>query len=111
MWAREALLRVQRYLQQANHTLSTLDEGTSPGLRSHFLAVSSIALSFALVLASIAAGWVLLWHLAMKDINLFREVLGLNRQQSLKAKQDAAAEIMQLKRQFSRGRIPAARAT
>ena len=110
MWARAALLQrhAQEYLRGVNNYLSKLDEGSSSGLR-HLLAVSSILASCVLVLASIAAGWVLLWHFAMRDINLFREMLGLNRQQSLKAKQDAAAEIIQLKKQFNRGRTHVAR--
>ncbi|KAI8465438.1 MAG: hypothetical protein J3K34DRAFT_473439 [Monoraphidium minutum] len=42
------------------------------------LAAASFAVSLLLVVASIAAGWVVLWYTTLRDIGLFRDLMGLN---------------------------------
>ncbi|GBF87747.1 hypothetical protein Rsub_00458 [Raphidocelis subcapitata] len=70
------------------------------------LAAASVAASLLLVGGSIAAGWFLLWHAALKEIGFFRDIMGVNRpspSQLAQRRAATAAEIERVKRQHSRG--------
>ncbi|WIA40345.1 hypothetical protein OEZ86_013711 [Tetradesmus obliquus] len=77
-----------------------------------WLAGGSCLLSLLLVLSTIVAGWLVLWHTTLKDIGFFREIMGLNRPKpEVKAQRQASmkAEIEKIKRQHSRSRTASVR--
>mmetsp|Transcript_20415 Transcript_20415/g.56904 ORF Transcript_20415/g.56904 Transcript_20415/m.56904 type:complete len:87 (+) Transcript_20415:25-285(+) len=42
-------------------------------------AVAAVLISMLITLGSIAAGWIVLWHVVLHKINFFRDLLGLNK--------------------------------
>lgn len=67
----------------------------------HLVAVLALLLAFALVLGSIALGWLALWRLTLHKIGMFRDILGLNRATKESARRKAELQMMALKRQIN----------
>jgi len=84
---------------------SQLTAAVAAVVMQHSLALASCIGSLVIVLATIALGWLLLWHTTLKDIGFFREIMGLNKPKLAKKKEQQAhvqAEIERIKRQHSR---------
>ncbi|KAF5840717.1 hypothetical protein DUNSADRAFT_15811 [Dunaliella salina] len=65
-------------------------------------ATAAVLLCTLITLGSIAAGWIILWHVVLHKINFFRDLLGLNRKHQLESKRRANLEIQRLKKQLGR---------
>jgi len=71
------------------------------GLVYQLIAASTALLCVLCVLASIAAGWFVLWHLVLHRVGFLREVLGLNNRDAKKAaKRQVEHDIQELRRQM-----------
>eukprot|EP00735_Rhodelphis_limneticus_P015081 TRINITY_DN9233_c0_g1::TRINITY_DN9233_c0_g1_i1::g.13305::m.13305 TRINITY_DN9233_c0_g1::TRINITY_DN9233_c0_g1_i1::g.13305 ORF type:complete len:124 (+),score=8.18 TRINITY_DN9233_c0_g1_i1:3-374(+) len=60
-------------LESASQVYSFLNENLSPGTMFALNVVGAIGL----LLGSIVLCWLLIWHLVLKEVNVVREILGL----------------------------------
>lgn len=77
----------------------------------HVYAIGSLTICLALLLSVIGLCWWLLWHAALKEIRIFREIMGLKKPVDAVKKQKAEEEVKLIKQQMRtsfRQRLPTA---
>lgn len=86
--------------------------GQGVSISERLLGVGSILLAVFAVVATLALGWLAVWHAGLRDLPVCQELMG-KRRQTPEAKQRIADEILQIKRAHRRpiAVAPAAHAT